>query len=544
MNQTINANISGIVFHVDIDAYELLKEYLGKIKSHFSDSEERTEIMQDIEMRIAELFSETIKKPEMVVNKAEVERVIKIMGKPEQYIIDKEDDTDYEKKESSYNKDSKSYTDKKLFRNPDERILGGVASGIAAYLNVDTVWVRLFFVIAAVFIGFGFPAYIVLWIAMPEAKTVADKLKMKGEPINIESIKKTFDYEAGRVNESFKHLNSNKFIKKFGPTVENIFKGLGDLIIYISKAFIKIIALITLFVGLTLLMIIFLIYSGLESMVSLTSNGVMLVQYEDLLNLVLVSDTYLMLALIGIFLLVSIPVFSLIYFSSIILFNVKKSGIFGTLLFLLFLIGFIISLSIGLNLSNDYSKTQQIENKQTISKSENVFNIIANDSYMPGKPVLESEFPIISFDKDSIYQGFIHFSVLKSKTNDFYFEETIESKGNSHKDALQKAENVGYFYQLNDSSLFLNKYLSVPKGDRLKGQAVSIKLYLPLYQVIYLDNSLKNIIYDVKNVSNTNELNMLSKKWVMLESGLTCLECDDEIVTITIEELEKLRSSN
>jgi len=512
MNQTINANISGIVFHIDVDAYDILKEYLSKIKSHFSNSDERIEIMQDIESRIAELFSETIKKPEMVVNRAEVERVIKIMGKPEQYIIDKDDDSDFgQENNSSYN-NSKSYTDKKLFRNPDERILGGVASGIAAYINVDTVWVRLFFVISAVFIGFGFPAYLVLWIAMPEAKTVADKLKMKGEPINIESIKKTFDYEAGRVNESLKHINSNKFIKQFGPTVENIFKAIGSLIIYITKAFVKVIALIMLFVGLFLLLIVLGIYSGLESIISLSSNGIMLVKYEELLNLIFVSEAYLMLALVGIFLIIAIPIFSLIYFSSIVLFNVRKSAVFGTGLFILFVIGFIICISIGLNISENYSKTQQIENKHLIPTSEKVFNIIANESYQPGKAVLESDFPIISFDKDSIYQGFVHFSIMKSKTNNFYLIENIESKGYSGKDALEKAENIGYFYQLNDSSLFLNKYLSVPRKDKINGQAISIELHLPLYQIVYLDNSLINIIYDVENVSNTSEKNMLNKK--------------------------------
>ena len=133
MNQTVTINISGIVFHIEIDAYEDLKNYLNKIKSYFNNSEECEEIMTDIEARIAELFNEKISDVNQVILKKDVEEVITIMGKPEQYITedDIEEEEDYDNKKSSS-------SDKKFFRNPDERVLGGVCSGVASYS--DLMW--------------------------------------------------------------------------------------------------------------------------------------------------------------------------------------------------------------------------------------------------------------------------------------------------------------------------------------------------------------------------------------------------------------------
>lgn len=207
MNQTVTINISGIVFHIEIDAYEDLKKYLNKIKSYFNNSEECEEIMTDIEARIAELFSEKLSDVNQVILKKDVEEVITIMGKPEQYITD----DDIEQEETTYERKKSTSSDKKFFRNPDERVLGGVCSGIAAYFGFDTIWARLFFVMTTLFLGFGPFIYIILWIVIPEAKTASDRLQMKGEPINIDNIGKTVQDEASKVNDKLKNINKGKF---------------------------------------------------------------------------------------------------------------------------------------------------------------------------------------------------------------------------------------------------------------------------------------------------------------------------------------------
>ena len=99
MNQTVTINISGIVFHIDVEAYEELKKYLNKIKSYFKNSEESEEIMMDIEARIAELFNEKITSENQVIQSKDVVEVITIMGKPEQYVDEEEEQQEHQKQE-------------------------------------------------------------------------------------------------------------------------------------------------------------------------------------------------------------------------------------------------------------------------------------------------------------------------------------------------------------------------------------------------------------------------------------------------------------
>ena len=201
MNQTVTVNISGIVFHIEVDAYDTLKNYLNKIKGYFNNSEEREEIMMDIEARIAELFTNMMGEKNQVITSVNVESVIETMGKPEDYITEEDEESQNQTEETKFRKD------KKFFRDPDQRILGGVASGIGAYLGIDVIWTRLFFVLAFLIWGFGPLAYIILWIIIPEAKTASDKLKMKGEAVNVDNIGKTFEAEAKKVNEKLKSVN-------------------------------------------------------------------------------------------------------------------------------------------------------------------------------------------------------------------------------------------------------------------------------------------------------------------------------------------------
>src|SRR5690349_12113363 len=142
MNKTVTVNIGGIVFHIDENAYERFKQYLEAIRVHFTGSEGRDEIMQDIEARIAEMFQEKIKEQKQVVTLADVEEVITVMGRPEQFSGTGESDG----AEAEPSATTTVNVKRRLYRNPDEKMIGGVASGISAYFDVDPVWIRLAFV--------------------------------------------------------------------------------------------------------------------------------------------------------------------------------------------------------------------------------------------------------------------------------------------------------------------------------------------------------------------------------------------------------------
>ena len=205
MNKTININLGGIFFHIDEIAYQKMKRYLDAIRRSLSDDPQgRDEIIADIESRISELLSERIKDARQVVSESDIDEIIDIMGQPEDYMVDEELFTD----DSGKNYRKKT-TYKKLFRDGEDKFLGGVSSGIAHYFNVDVIWIRIAWLIAAFGFGFGFLGYIILWILLPEATTTAEKLQMEGEPVNISNIEKKIRAEFEEVSERVKGAASD-----------------------------------------------------------------------------------------------------------------------------------------------------------------------------------------------------------------------------------------------------------------------------------------------------------------------------------------------
>ncbi|MCC9042945.1 PspC domain-containing protein [Myroides sp. M-43] len=182
MNKTLTINIAGSVFHIDENAYLKLDQYLKAIKRSFP-KEEQDEIIHDIEIRIAELFSENISDSNQVITIADVDRVISIMGSPEDYVID-EEPTTTNHTQYIYN------TSKKLYRDGDRAMVGGVLAGLGHYFKIDTVWMRIIFMVLVLFYGTGVLLYLILWIIVPEAKTTSQILEMQREPINISTIEK------------------------------------------------------------------------------------------------------------------------------------------------------------------------------------------------------------------------------------------------------------------------------------------------------------------------------------------------------------------
>lgn len=196
MKRAISINLGGIVFNIDDDAYRELQAYLTQIESCFSDREESKEIMNDIEVRIAELFNERITDYKKVITSKDVKDIIDVMGGPEQF-GETENESTHKQRErfgpSGY---------RRMYRDPDNRILGGVCSGMSAYWRIDPIILRILFVIAFLGFGTGLIIYIILWIVLPEAKTKAQKLEMMGEKVNVSNIGKAFKEEFNNVKKN------------------------------------------------------------------------------------------------------------------------------------------------------------------------------------------------------------------------------------------------------------------------------------------------------------------------------------------------------
>lgn len=230
MNRTLTINIGGLVFHIEEQAFQRLDQYIKAIRRSIA-IEEQDEVVEDIELRIAEIFNSKITTTKQVITSEDVDEVIQIMGKPEDYFIDEETSQSYN--EHTY------YREKKLFRDTDNRILGGVLAGLAHYFKIDTIWVRLIFLFLVFFYGTGILLYLVLWIIIPSAKTASEKLDMMGEPVNIETIERKIregvDYTTSKINsiDYEKFRNQTQRATSQGTKIIRYILGIGFIVVAI-----------------------------------------------------------------------------------------------------------------------------------------------------------------------------------------------------------------------------------------------------------------------------------------------------------------------
>src|SRR5664279_5080942 len=204
MDKTININLGGTLFQIDEEAYRILRDYLQAINNRFANAQGGHETIEDIESRIAEIF-QSQKGLAGVVTRENVESMISIIGKPEEF----------DPVETENYKDSYSSRKKRMYRNPDDKIVGGVCSGIAGYLDSDPVLFRILFAVFALFFGVGFFVYAVLWIALPEAKTDSQKRDLYGSSYHAHNDAQTNDFTSPNYNYS-----------KFANAVNEVFRAI------------------------------------------------------------------------------------------------------------------------------------------------------------------------------------------------------------------------------------------------------------------------------------------------------------------------------
>jgi len=198
MTKTISINLGGQLFHIDEEAHRLLDSYLTAIERQFSNEPDQKEILTDIELRLAELFTERMDRNRNLITPDDVNYVISIMGEPQAFA---QDESELSNEKQTH---QKSYSTRRMYRDPDNRMLGGVCSGLGAYFNLDPWVFRIIFIITGIFFLSGLLIYLILWVTIPEALTTAQKLEMRGEPITIENIKNTVRKEFEEVRQKMR----------------------------------------------------------------------------------------------------------------------------------------------------------------------------------------------------------------------------------------------------------------------------------------------------------------------------------------------------
>lgn len=344
MKKTVTINISGIIFHIDEDAFENLNKYLESLRKYFSQEDSGDEILSDIESRIAEMLQERISSRKEVITITDVDEITSQLGEPGE--IGGESAGDEKEEEPKQNKQYYR-EERRLFRDPDNKMLGGVASGLAAYFNIDRTWIRIAFIVFTFFYGFGPLAYLIMWIVVPKANTTADRLSMKGEKINVSNIEKSIKEDLHDLKEKFEKFSEENFgsSKKKRTVSKNPSEDkLEESILSFFHIIFKIVAIIVgiAFMTAGLLMLVILILS-LFSGYSSPDSFPLFFSIHSFLEVFFAEKWVFNIALAGVALVVGIPLILLISAGAGMTFRLRSNSKFWSVAaFLLWLTGVIL----------------------------------------------------------------------------------------------------------------------------------------------------------------------------------------------------------
>ncbi|WP_196890578.1 PspC domain-containing protein [Aureivirga marina] len=544
MNKTVNINLGGVFFHIDEEAYQMLKNYLDSIRfSLRNDPEGLEEILNDIEARISELLSEKVKDNRQVVNTTDIEEIISIMGQPEDYSMEEEsnDYTTEEDPNNPFNSKRKKYK-KKFFRDGEDKFIGGVAAGFAHYVGVEPIWIRILFIIS-LFIGVGSPilVYLVLWILLPEARTTSEKLQMQGKDINISNIQKTVSENVERISknvEEFGQKIKKKDLGGFESSVKNnsqkFFDGLGNVMKKILLAIRKIIGIVLL-IG-SIVMIVSLIVS-LFSVNTLNHFGIFQEIFDNNSSFFFENTFPIWMISILIFMLVLIPcIFWLLLSLRIISSNFKGFNL-PTILTLvgLWFISLLFVIYSGIEFSSysvNRGNTNQEERLEFVKNDTIILKALPHEKYGSYSKLSrhsDDQF-ILENNEQKKYSNQIRIRVKKSNNENSLLRIQKESEGKTFKNAIANTELIDYNFDTNEKELLLNGYFISPTINKRIDEEIDLDVIIPVGTIIYFDDSVKYLLSNVKNVQRIYDRDMINHYFIMTKEGLECLDCPDEVI--------------
>lgn len=532
MNKTISINLGGFFFHIDEDAYQKLTRYFDAVKRSLS-PEGKDEIIKDIESRIAELFQERLKNEKQVVSVVEVDEVIAIMGQPEDYRIDEDNNYNQQSSYSNYTSYSKP---RKLYRDKDNSMLGGVLSGLGHYIGVDPLWLRIIMVILFFGFGTGLLIYIFMWILVPEAVTTSQKLEMRGEPINISNIEKKvkegFDEITGKIN----NIDHQKIANNARSGANQVVSTLGDIFLSIFKVIAKIIGA-------------FIVFISSITLLSVVVAGIIMIFSSSL------PDTYIFnnistpfdfdfpLWLQGILLILSvgIPLLFLIILGLKLLVNNMKP-INNYLKYSLLAIWILAVLSVtymGVQKATEIGFSGKTVQKEQlfVQPTDTLFlKMLFNDYY--AKNVRKKESNLYTHDQNNneiIYSNNVRIHLMKTDAANPFIQIEKTADGKSHNEAKNRAEKINYNFDIQGNKLNLDNYFVTDFKNKFRDQEVHIYLYLPEGTTIFPDESVSRFLsssYSDIDIYYGEE----GEYYQLKGDELNCLSCPNEIENDTVNE--------
>lgn len=475
MKKVVKVSVGKMAFTVEEDGYLILKGYLEELNEHYRGMQNGNEIVEGIEERIADLFLEK-SGTSSVISSAVVREVITLLGRPE--VIDEEsNETNYRRRVNS----SFGRAEKRLYRDPDNKMIGGVCSGLAAYFNIDIAIVRVIFLVLLFFSwipfalvpfagihgaggSFIFIAYIIMWIAIPEARTVKQKFAMRGEKPDLSNIQRNIERSAHRVGRDLRRAGRNST-----PVINDFFR-------VISKIFAVILVLISIG-GILLFSFLFL---GIEIF-----NGFIPANMIDYIELGLENTLWLKISTLAFLFL---PLLGMLYGGIQILFEFKNPRFRpGLIMFILWIIAGFTSATFVVKASRPYwESAREISDVPLTTMSDTIYLSLEFDNPMPEKDL------IIDGDKDELFifwvddsgkeKRFVVFPEIKierdSEYDSKYMKLRTHSFGYTGGEAMMKAQRNLPSFEMTDSLVTIHPDIYT-KSKKWDGTNKRITLYIP-----------------------------------------------------------------
>lgn len=525
MNKIISINIGGFVFQIEDEAYERLEQYLTSIKKRFGNTEGSDEIVADIEARIAEMLKEKIDAGALSVTLAHIEEVISIMGNP----------SEIGGEEGAEDADEDTYTDynyrtgKKLYRDTDDKVVSGVCSGLGLYFGLEPVWIRAAFAISFFVFGTGALLYFILWGIIPEAKTSADKLRMRGEKINIDNLEKRIREEMEKVEAAFTGKSGKK---KRNETADKIKSGFRDILETGLRIFGKIIGAAFVIFGLTFLAFLVIGSLRLFDDVHFPVFRILPLLYENNWEYVLSLSALITVILIPLIMMTVRGVMLIVGVSKIAI-EVKRT------VWSLWSLGLIIGIvMLVLTLINFTDKASVYETTEIPTTDTLYVDGLIEKSYSQYDYRINR---LVSID-GILKNANVRFTIEPSNTGKVELETIKSARGSSYRVATMNAENINDSFTIIGNKLSINNTFSTNPEKLYREQEIIYVLHIPVGTTVIIGNNMKRLLYDVDNVHHMLDRNMVGKTWIMTKEGLTCVTCTESVIDTHIEGKEYVKA--
>ena len=524
MNKTVNINLGGMFFHIDEDAYQKLSRYFDAIKRSLKNSSGQDEIIKDIEIRIAELLNEKQISDKHVVGLREVDEIIAIMGQPEDYIIEDEPKAFENQSQST----SANYRSKKLYRDSDKGMIGGVAAGLSHYFGIDVVWIRIALVLLIFAgVGTGFIAYIILWIVTPEARTTSEKIAMTGEPVNISNIEKKVREEFESVSDKIKNADYDKYGNQIKKGANRVGNSLGNFILSVLGIIAKFIGVLLIISGLATLTIL------LIGIFTLGTNSFIDFPWQSFVETGNFTEYPIWVFGLLMFFAVGIPFFFLTLLGFKLLApNTKSIGAIAKYTLLaIWIIAVALATSLGIKQASAFAMDGRVVQKETlnITLQDTLVIKFKHNDYFSKDIYDRTEFKITtdSTNNNIIYSNEVRFRIKKSNENYSYIQIEKEAKGESFAEARQNADRIRYDYKIIGNQLIFDNYLLTDLKNKYRNQHVEISLFLTEGTIFKVEESAQD--YD-RSDDDFFDLNYdaYEPAYKVGHTEAKCLNCPDE----------------